>query len=114
MSRPPLAPFGLVLRHDGSWTHEGQPILNRRLREHFDRSVAYLPEEQKYIVELRHFRAEIEIEEAGFFVRVVDLEGGTVSLSDGTQELLDPASLELSPIDGALMCRIKRELDPGG
>ena len=24
---PPLRPFGLVLHHDGRWSHEGQPIL---------------------------------------------------------------------------------------
>ena len=26
-----------------SWTHEGQPLLNRKMREVFDRSVRYLP-----------------------------------------------------------------------
>ena len=25
---PPLRPFGLVLHHDGRWTHEGIPIQN--------------------------------------------------------------------------------------
>jgi len=45
-SKPPeLRPFGLVLHHDGSWTHEGQPIEHRRLREAFDRGVRYLPGE---------------------------------------------------------------------
>jgi hypothetical protein len=29
---PPLRPFGLILYHEGSWTHDGQPIANRRLR----------------------------------------------------------------------------------
>ena len=71
---PPLAPFGLVLHHDGRWSHEGQPIRNRRLREHFDRSVVYLPDEGKYVVTLRHFRGEIEPQEAAFFVRDLDLE----------------------------------------
>nr|NIW35710.1 hypothetical protein [Gemmatimonadota bacterium] len=41
----PLRPFGLVLHHDGRWTHEGQPILNRKIREVFDRSVRFLPDE---------------------------------------------------------------------
>jgi len=40
---PPLRPFGLVLHHDGSWTHEGVPIRNARLRAAFDRSVRFLP-----------------------------------------------------------------------
>ena len=70
---PPLRPFGLVLHHDGRWTHEEHPILNRKMRELFDRSVVYLPTEDKFIVKLGHFRGEIEIEEAGFFVKAVDL-----------------------------------------
>ena len=111
---PPLRPFGLVLHHDGRFTHEGDPILNRRLREHFDRSVQYLVEEQKYIVCLQHFRGEIEVEEAAFFVRQIDLERGDLVLSDGTTEPLEVDTLELSPIDGALLCRVKRELVEAG
>ncbi|MCA9506100.1 MAG: hypothetical protein H6748_06620 [Spirochaetaceae bacterium] len=107
---PPLRPFGLVLHHDGRFTHEGQPIRNRRLREHFDRSVEYLPEERKYVVRLRHFRGEVEVEEAGFFVRAVDLDRGEVQLSDGTREPLEVATLTESGIDGALLCRVKRGL----
>lgn len=111
---PPLAPFGLVLHHDGRWSHEGRPIQNRKLREHFDRSVQYLADEDKYVVTLRHFRGEIVLEEAGFFVRSVDLERGTIRLSDGSEEALDVASLRASPRDGAWLCTIKRELAPDG
>ncbi len=111
---PPLAPFGLVLHHDGSFTHEGEPILNRKLREHFDRSVEYLPDERKYIVRLGHFRGQVEIEEAAFFVRSVFLETGEIALSDRTREPLDVSSLTESPIDGAFLCRVKCDLVPGG
>jgi hypothetical protein len=103
-----------VLHHDGRWTHDGQPILHRGIREHFDRSVKYLPAERKYVVTLRHFRGEIVVEEAAFFVRAVDLASGEVALSDGTREPLDVASLHLSPRDGALLCRVKRALAPEG
>ena len=111
---PPLRPFGLVLCHDGSWTHEGQPIRNRKLREHFDRSVVYVPGESCYVVTLRHFRGQVEVEEAGFFVRDLDVETGTIGLSDRSREPLDPASLRPSPIDAALLCTVKRALAPGG
>lgn len=107
---PPLRLFGLVLHHDGTFTHEGERILNRKLREHFDRSVEFLPEEGKYVVRLGHFRGEVEILEAGFFVRSVDLDTGEITLSDRTQEPLDVGSLVESPIDGALLCRVKRDL----
>lgn len=111
---PPLAPFGLVLRHDGRWIHEGEPFLNRKLRALFDRSVRYLPEVDKFVVQVQQFRGEIEIEEAGFFVRAFDAERGTISLSDGTEETLDVAGLATSTRDGALLCRVKSGLVSGG
>lgn len=111
---PPLRPFGLVLHHDGRWSHEGQPILNRKLREHFDRSVEYVPDEEKYIVRLKHFRGEIVVEEAGFFVREVDRNAGEVALSDGTRSPVDLATLHTSPIDEALLCRVKTDIEHDG
>lgn len=111
---PPLRPFGLVLHHDGRWTHEGQPIRHERMRRHFDRHVRYLPEEGKYVVFLRHFRGQIEVEEAAFFVTGFDSERGAVELSDGTSEPLDVDSLRNSPIDGAWLCDVKRALAPDG
>ena len=116
---PPLHPFGLVLHHDGSWTHEGQPIANRRLREAFDRGVHFLPGEggdgeDVFVVTLAHFRGQIEVEEAAFFVRGFEPETGAIALSDGSTEPLDVASLRSSPRDAALLCRVKRDLDPAG
>lgn len=111
---PPLRPFGLVLHHDGSWSHEGVPFLHAGLIKAFDRSVRYLPEEGKYVVQLGRFRGEIEVEEAAFFVREADAATGTVLLSDGTREPLEPASLRPSPRDGALLATVKRELVPEG
>lgn len=111
---PPLRPFGLVLHHDGSWSHEGQPIRNARLRAAFDRSVRYLPDEKKYVVQLGRFRGEIEPEEAAFFVRDVDRDAGTLELSDRSRERLDPSSLRPSELDGAWLCTVKRELAPEG
>jgi len=111
---PPLRPFGLVLHHDGRWSHEGVPLLNRKLRAAFDKAVRFLPDEGKYVVQLGRFRGEIELEEAGFFVRSFDAESGELWLSDGSRERLDPASLRLSPRDGALLCTVKRSLVADG
>jgi hypothetical protein len=111
---PPLRPFGLVLHHDGRWTHLRVPFLNRRLRQAFDRSVRYLPDEGRYVVQLGRFRGQIEVEEAAFFVREFDAASGRIRLSDGGEEPLDPASLRPSPRDGALLCSVKRDLEPRG
>ena len=99
-----------MLHHDGSWTHEGVPILNARLRAAFDRSVRFLPAEGVYVVQLGRFRGQIEVEEAGFFVRGFDADTGQLALSDRSQELLWPESLHVSPRDGAFLCRVKRDL----
>jgi len=115
---PPLRSFGLVLHHDGSWTHEGQPFRNRRLREKFDRSVCYLAEAGGvygvYVVQIGRFRGLIDVEEAAFFVEDIDLPNARVRLSDATTDVLDVASLVTSAIDGALLCRVKRDLAKQG
>ncbi len=111
---PPLRPFGLLLHRDARWTHEGVPILNPKLRARFDRSVRYLPDEDKYVVQIGRFRGEIEIEEVGFFVRSVDTDSGRITLSDRSTEALDPASLRPSSDGEALLCTVKRDLLPDG
>ena len=108
---PPLRSLGLVLHRDGRLLHEGQPIRNARLRAAFERGVRYLPAEGKYVVTLGHFRGQVDVEECGFFVRSVDLATGTIALSDGCTERLDPASLRVSALDAdALLCTVKRDL----
>lgn len=107
---PALHSFGLTLHHDGSWTHQGVAFRNRKLREKFDRSVRYLPEESAFVVQIGRFRGMVDVEEAGFFVRLFDPQGGTILLSDDSEESLDVACLESSERDGALLCRVKREL----
>jgi hypothetical protein len=61
-------------------------------------------------VTLGHFRGQIEVEEAAFFVRLFDPETGAITLSDGSVEPLDVRSLRSSPRDAALLCRVKRSL----
>jgi hypothetical protein len=112
---PPLRSLGLVLHRDGRFLHEGAPVTNRRLRAAFDRGVRWLPAEGKYVVTLGHFRGQVDVEEAGFFVRSLDLARGTIALSDRTEEALDAASLRASALDpDVLLCTVKRALTPYG
>ena len=111
---PPLRPFGLVLHHDGSWSHEGVAVRNRKLRAAFDRGVRYLPDAGVFVVQLGRFRGQIEVEEAAFFVRSFDAPSGELALSDGSVERLDPATLRVSPRDGALLCTIKGDQAAAG
>ncbi len=115
---PPLRPFGLRLHRDGRFTHEGHPLRNTKLRALFERSVVFLPDEGeagKYVVRVAHFRGEVEVEEAGFFVRSVDLESGRLELSDGSGETLRGETLAWSLLDAdILLCRVKHDLRAGG
>ncbi len=75
----------------------------------------YLPDEDTYVVQVGRFRGQIVLEEAGFFVRDLDLANGTIALSDGTEEGLDPSTLRPSALDPeALLCTVKRDLTPRG
>jgi hypothetical protein len=104
-----------VLHRDGRFRHEGVAIRHPRLRALFERSVRYLPDQDRYVVQVGHFRGQIELEEAGFFVRGIDLAGGTLSLSDGSRERLDPMTLRPSDFDpDVLLCTVKRALTPAG
>jgi hypothetical protein len=114
VTAPALSPFGLVLHHDGRFTHEGVPILNARLRRAFERGVRFLPEAGVYVVQLGRFRGQLGVEEAAFFVRAFDPATGALSLSDGSEEPLAPETLHVSARDGALLCRVKPALSPGG
>lgn len=106
---PPLRSLGLVLHRDGRFTHEGHPIANRRLLAAFERGVRFLPAEGKYVVQIGHFRGQLDVEEAGFFVRSIDLASGEIALSDGSLDCIDPASLRASALDAdALLCTVKR------
>jgi hypothetical protein len=89
-------------------------LLNARLRAAFDRSVRFLPDEGVFVVQLGRFRGQIEVEEAAFFVREFDAAAGSIRLSDGSSEPLDASSLHPSARDGALLCRVKRDLAAQG
>ena len=109
-----MGPFGLVLHHDGHWSHEGIRFLNPKLRAAFDKGVRFLPDEDRFVVQLGQFRGQIEVEEAAFFVREFEPGSGRIRLSDQSWENLDPASLQPSRLDGALLCRVKRDLAGSG
>jgi hypothetical protein len=84
------------------------------LRASFERGVRFLREEGVFVVQLGRSRGQIEVEEAAFFVRSFDPATGMLSLSDRSREPLDVGSLHVSPRDGALLCRVKRELAAAG
>jgi hypothetical protein len=103
---PKLAPFGLTLRRDGSFWHEGAEVTHPRLRAHFLRSVEWSEADGAFLVRLRHFRGWLDVEDTPWFVVAYDAETGEIELTDATRERLDAGSLRLDP-DEVLRCAVK-------
>ena len=82
--------------------HEGQKVTHPGLHRALLRGVRILDEERVFVVQIGHFRGQIEVEEVGFFVRDIEPETGRISLSDRSTETLDPASLR--PSETAQRC----------
>lgn len=103
---PPLRPTGLVLGRDGHFYHEGEAIAHPGLRRVLERAVCFAEPEGVFIVQVGHFRGQIELEDTPFFVHAYSPETGEIDLSDLSSERLDPASLRIGE-DGVLCCTVK-------
>ncbi len=103
---PPLRPFGLVLRRDGSFWHEGVRVTHPKLHAQFLRSVEWAEEEETFVVRLRHFRGWLDVEDTPWFVVSYDPASGEIQLTDGHCERLRPETLRADD-DGVLRCRVR-------
>jgi hypothetical protein len=103
---PKLAPFGLSLRRDGSFWHEGVPVTHARLHAQFLRSVEWSEADGAFLVRLRHFRGWLDVEDTPWFVVAYDSASGEVELTDGTREPLRIETLRADD-DDVLRCAVK-------
>lgn len=100
---------GLSLDAEGRFLHRGEPITHARTLEVLRRSFRREPN-GRYAVAIGREVAHVAVEAAPY--AVVGLRPGAsgeaplLSLSDGTGERLDPATLALGP-DGVLRCTVK-------
>jgi hypothetical protein len=103
---PKLAPFGLTLRRDGSFWHEGAEVTHPRLRAQFLRSVEWSEPDGAFLVRLRQFRGWLDVEDTPWFVVVYDRSSGEIELTDGTREPLAVETLRADD-DDVLRCAVK-------
>lgn len=91
----------------GKWTHEGLDFENPRIIDLFSRSVDRT-EGGTWVLEVGRFTYPITVENTGFFVERIDFDTDppTIKISDGTEEELDPETLDYQG-NGELYCRIK-------
>ncbi len=103
---PPLRPTGLVLRRDMTFWHEGVKVTHPRLHAVFLRGVDFEEGEGVFVIRLRHFRGQIEVEDTPYWVVSYNPESGNVELTDRSEEPLCAETLRLDP-DGVLRCTVK-------
>ncbi len=89
-----------------SFVHEGQLVTHPRLYRAFLRGVRFLEKEGVFVVQLGHFRGQIEVEDTPWWVVAYDEERGLVELTDGSREPLAAHTLRSDP-DGVLRCTVK-------
>jgi hypothetical protein len=100
---------GLRLDRQLRWWHDDALIEHPRIIEVFNCGLA-VEEDGRYVLRVGNDWAYVQVEDAAYEVRAVDLSEGdrlSVRLSDRTAELLDVASLAEEPDGGVLTCRVK-------
>ena len=98
----------ITFGRDGRWYADGEPIENPRIADLFSRHVRRHPDGGYQIV-MGDERARIEVEDTPYVVVSVggdEREGFTLTLNDGSTELLDPPSLRVGAGE-VLYCTVK-------
>ncbi|RYZ44806.1 MAG: DUF1285 domain-containing protein [Myxococcaceae bacterium] len=100
---------GIRLDSTLRWWHDDAPIEHPKIIELFNASLV-LDDDGRYQLRIAPDWCYVQVEDAAYEVRTVDVtpdERVSLRLSDRTAEVLDPASLQLSP-EGVLSCRVKQ------
>src|SRR5574337_733895 len=96
----------LAINRDGEWFHEGEEITHPGILANLRGNLRR--DEAGYFVQAGSVRVPVEVADTPYVVTRVEPEGQTLrlTLNDGTQELLDPATLRFTP-DEIPYCRVK-------
>jgi hypothetical protein len=100
----------LILTKNGIWLADGSEITHEPTRKLFARSLKH--DEKGWFLAIGRETKRIQVEDTAFFVTRVDAAANgelTLSLSDSTQEVLDPSTLRYAP--GRLSCRLHSQFE---
>ena len=104
-------PDEIFLDKEGRWFHNGQPFLNEKIIDFFNKSINVTADGQ-YVIHYSNFTYPIRVEDTPLFVTGVRFEGfGSferifINLSDGECEELNINTLYYGA-NNALYCRVK-------
>ncbi|MCZ6602808.1 MAG: hypothetical protein O6952_07375 [Planctomycetota bacterium] len=106
LAKPPVA--DLRLDHRGRWLQDGEEITHRRILRALHQGIRR-EASGEYSVQIGWQKAIVQVDECPYFVRSLGFVVGELpilNLSDGSEERLDPSTLNLARED-ALFCRVK-------
>ena len=86
--------------------HEGVQVTHPKLYAAFLRGVRFLEEEGVFVVQLRHFRGQIEVEDTPWWIVSYDGDTGEIELTDHSHEPLQASSLRADS-DEVMRCTVK-------
>ncbi len=95
------------LSTEGVWTHEGVEITHQRTVKLFFKNI-YQEKDGLFYLSGERLPVPVEVEDVGFFVTDIssNKNGFKITLSDGSTEILDIASLDVGK-HNKLYCKIK-------
>ncbi len=96
------------LDEDGRFWHDGELVKHPGMARAFASWIARHPDDGRYILTNGFDWTYFKVEDVPFFVRSLRIEGdrAMVQLSDGSEEPLDPSTLEVGARD-ALYLKVK-------
>ena len=97
---------------EGKWFYRGAEMIRRDIIRYFYEHLK-MDKNGQYRIEIPGDSCDIEVEDTAFVIKSVDVRDGEIvlSLSDDSEEKLDPASLFIGK-DNVLYCRVKRGTFP--
>ena len=110
---PELPPCMILIDKDGRMFHEGAEMVNQGING-FLLTNLEMDEQGRYIIRLRDQKCWVEVEDTAIVVqRVGDDGNGTpvLSLTDGTQEPLDPSLIWVGP-ENVLYTKVRQGTIP--
>lgn len=99
---------GFRIDRDLRWWHDDELIEHPKILEAFNQGLQ--PDEQgRYVLRFGNDWCYVQVEDAAYWVQAVEPRGDALilSLSDRSEEPLEPETLALEP-EGVLSCRVKQ------
>jgi hypothetical protein len=109
-----IPPCQIRIQKDGKWFHKGREMIHREFIRLFYQNMK-LDEDGRYLIHWDGKPCYVEVEDTAFVVMRVDVtpdgKNHFLTLSDDSQELLDPTTLTVNS-ENVMYCEVKNGTFP--